>query len=561
MVILVDGEKFACDACLKGHRVSSCSHRERQLHHVQKKGRPVSQCPHCRGLRKSRATHVRCCCADPPSLKEGWGDRILGERRCQCGSGLPCTCALKREGGIDDLQKSATLNAARTHRRAHSYGKPVTLKHRSDALVPPRHLQGLHPTLRRVNNAAHESTWPYSVKQFTASTPNINMPTLPDASFPYDDESSPTPTRHINATENSNSTYLHPLIPHPSMQRSTQSTSNLPQFFEQFSELDTPSVDNKPDITSTVSTPTFNFPSSTPSGRAEAGTSAPAGPDQMDFQPAYDSGFTRDSLSAGNPSRYSVNDFTHLNWPAFSDSNQFYTQPAYSASASQLGGSGSLYNHAAFAASTGQLQPELSVWHEDVSDAGYDNSAAQTPQRNSMISLDHPGLTHSPSNTVSDVDSTAYHSDAYAGQAARPTAHLKTMWSAEDTVSPQTIANASNSGQPSLPMADLSLAYRPQSNEEAQHDYFAANDGTTYQGMGTGSDSPFLGTGPNTMYSADANGSGLIDLDEGMEVSNFNPDLSVDEGFWETYTNDTGYEQQNPGMSIQSEDGIWRQQR
>lgn len=49
---------------LKGHRVSSCTHKERPLFHVNKKGRPVSQCQHCRGLRKSRAAHVKCVCAE-----------------------------------------------------------------------------------------------------------------------------------------------------------------------------------------------------------------------------------------------------------------------------------------------------------------------------------------------------------------------------------------------------------------------------------------------------------------------------------------------------------------
>lgn len=37
---------------------------DRPLTHINKKGRPVSQCPHCRGLRKSRTTHVKCECGD-----------------------------------------------------------------------------------------------------------------------------------------------------------------------------------------------------------------------------------------------------------------------------------------------------------------------------------------------------------------------------------------------------------------------------------------------------------------------------------------------------------------
>jgi hypothetical protein len=37
---------------------------DRPLTHINKKGRPVSQCSHCRGLRKSRTTHVKCECGD-----------------------------------------------------------------------------------------------------------------------------------------------------------------------------------------------------------------------------------------------------------------------------------------------------------------------------------------------------------------------------------------------------------------------------------------------------------------------------------------------------------------
>jgi len=51
---------------------------DRKLLHVNKKGRPVSQCPHCRSLRKNRSQHVKCECHDKshakedcPHLKEG----------------------------------------------------------------------------------------------------------------------------------------------------------------------------------------------------------------------------------------------------------------------------------------------------------------------------------------------------------------------------------------------------------------------------------------------------------------------------------------------------------
>lgn len=107
--MLIDGEKYACEACVRGHRVSNCQHAgkcsmtgsatkivphsvsaratvkamltasdtDRPLTHINKKGRPVSQCTHCRGLRKSRAAHVKCDCGDKAHSK---GECVHAER-------------------------------------------------------------------------------------------------------------------------------------------------------------------------------------------------------------------------------------------------------------------------------------------------------------------------------------------------------------------------------------------------------------------------------------------------------------------------------------------------
>lgn len=84
--MLIDGEKYACEACVRGHRVSNCQHAgallpwdsggavtdfhaDRPLSHINKKGRPVSQCAHCRTLRKSRSAHVKCDCGEKSHAK------------------------------------------------------------------------------------------------------------------------------------------------------------------------------------------------------------------------------------------------------------------------------------------------------------------------------------------------------------------------------------------------------------------------------------------------------------------------------------------------------------
>ncbi|GAA5990435.1 hypothetical protein JCM10908_007371 [Rhodotorula pacifica] len=58
--MLIDGVKFSCDACTRGHRQNSCKHADRPLHEVPKRGRPPTACAECRELRKNTNTHRTC---------------------------------------------------------------------------------------------------------------------------------------------------------------------------------------------------------------------------------------------------------------------------------------------------------------------------------------------------------------------------------------------------------------------------------------------------------------------------------------------------------------------
>lgn len=96
ILMIIEGQNYACDTCVRGHRVRTCEHYGkytgicrlilvrrldpgqivlelmeskigRPLNLVGKKGRPVSQCQHCRTLRKSRSAHVKCNCGKQAS--------------------------------------------------------------------------------------------------------------------------------------------------------------------------------------------------------------------------------------------------------------------------------------------------------------------------------------------------------------------------------------------------------------------------------------------------------------------------------------------------------------
>ncbi|GJN69363.1 hypothetical protein PLICBS_003411 [Purpureocillium lilacinum] len=83
--MIINGETYACEACIRGHRTASCQHKDRPLQLIKKKGRPVSQCNHCRSMRQSRSAHVKCECAK--RAREGRLDAATvngGREPCRC---------------------------------------------------------------------------------------------------------------------------------------------------------------------------------------------------------------------------------------------------------------------------------------------------------------------------------------------------------------------------------------------------------------------------------------------------------------------------------------------
>ena len=77
-MVIIDDKKYSCKACIRGHRASSCKHTDRELVPVRPKGRPVTQCPKCRDLRKTKHSHVKCQCTyDNTLTTENKGRHLL----------------------------------------------------------------------------------------------------------------------------------------------------------------------------------------------------------------------------------------------------------------------------------------------------------------------------------------------------------------------------------------------------------------------------------------------------------------------------------------------------
>lgn len=88
-MVLLNGVKYACERCIRGHRVSSCTHTDKPLTMIKPKGRPASQCPHCREQRKLKNTHSSCSCGKKGKSP---GQHLAS---CLCHKNSHCTCPIK----------------------------------------------------------------------------------------------------------------------------------------------------------------------------------------------------------------------------------------------------------------------------------------------------------------------------------------------------------------------------------------------------------------------------------------------------------------------------------
>ncbi|VUG20068.1 DEBR0S6_07184g1_1 [Brettanomyces bruxellensis] len=90
-MIIINNMKYACERCIRGHRASTCNHRDAKLIMIKPKGRPSTQCPHCKELRKLKNSHVACNCSQKhnPSAK-------IHDKDCACIITGECGCCANK---------------------------------------------------------------------------------------------------------------------------------------------------------------------------------------------------------------------------------------------------------------------------------------------------------------------------------------------------------------------------------------------------------------------------------------------------------------------------------
>ncbi|KAM9930460.1 hypothetical protein OXX59_000485 [Metschnikowia pulcherrima] len=127
-MVLLNGIKYACERCIRGHRVSSCTHTDKTLVMIKPKGRPASQCSHCREQRKVKNSHTSCECA-----KRG---KSPGQHfaSCLCFKNAHCTCVAKeKKSPLPRKKRSPEIPASDSGDASQSEASQVT----SDISRPP----------------------------------------------------------------------------------------------------------------------------------------------------------------------------------------------------------------------------------------------------------------------------------------------------------------------------------------------------------------------------------------------------------------------------------------
>jgi len=126
--VLINGVKYACDRCIRGHRVSNCKHADQPMTMIKPKGRPATQCSHCREARKNRLLHTKCLC----------GVNHSGTRHaesCPCAMDMSkCTCT-KNVTRTQSRSRRSQTSLSRTASVSSVSSSPVTKDDRHDSPI------------------------------------------------------------------------------------------------------------------------------------------------------------------------------------------------------------------------------------------------------------------------------------------------------------------------------------------------------------------------------------------------------------------------------------------
>ncbi|KAK7205574.1 copper fist DNA binding domain-containing protein [Myxozyma melibiosi] len=176
-MVYIDGVKYACETCIRGHRVTTCAHKDRPLTMIKPKGRPVSQCPHCREARRNHALHTKCDCPGD-KLSAAKVSKLAG---CQCPHGGKCDCSKLKNSGRAAASAAAAAVSGGARRNSRNKTASVSPSPDPPSLILPAQYGamsslGTHSVLSTQALAAADSRYYQSA---SVDSPFSNAATSP----------------------------------------------------------------------------------------------------------------------------------------------------------------------------------------------------------------------------------------------------------------------------------------------------------------------------------------------------------------------------------------------
>lgn len=118
-MVVINGVKYACETCIRGHRAAQCTHTDGPLQMIRRKGRPSTTCGHCKELRRTKNFNPSGGCMCASARRPAVGSKE-DETRCRCDEGEPCKCHTKRKSSRK--QKTGSCHSRTNHEAANSNG-------------------------------------------------------------------------------------------------------------------------------------------------------------------------------------------------------------------------------------------------------------------------------------------------------------------------------------------------------------------------------------------------------------------------------------------------------
>ncbi|OLN85173.1 Protein GRISEA [Colletotrichum chlorophyti] len=170
---LINGQKMACEPCIRGHRSTKCTHaNERLMVPVRKPGRPLSTCPH------------------PPTRGCGCGSvtaAIPRKQKCGCGSsngnGTPTESPslIKAESPASDAPPMSPTKASASFRVQKTTTKSASRKQSFDPAALER-MDAAHVNILPPYDVAQPTAMPHAngtIPALSAQRPGIEYGSMP----------------------------------------------------------------------------------------------------------------------------------------------------------------------------------------------------------------------------------------------------------------------------------------------------------------------------------------------------------------------------------------------